>query len=295
MEISIKNRYGDTLYGNGWTIEKPVGLFVIITGMCEASKRYENFAKFLNEKGFSVYSIDHYGQGIGKNGPLGNPGKDYFFKMEDTVQDLIDDLRKKFPHLPVILFGHSMGSFVTQGFLEKYSKMVDKVIICGSNGPTFLFNLGHMAAHLIVHKSNYNKQAKLLESMSIGGYSKAIKNPKSKNDWLSYNEENVKKYDDDKYCGYHCTNGFYLEFMNGLHSIQKKNALKKVSPKLPILIICGEDDPVGNCSKGPIKLNKLYQKCGLDSMIIVYKNMRHEILNENNHEVVYKDIFDFIK
>ena len=82
-------------------------------------------------------------------------------------------------------------------------------------------------------------------------------------------------YDKDPLSGYHCSNGFYYEFMKGLSTLNKKENLKTIDKKLPILIIAGDSDPVGKNSKGPTKLNEIYHKYGLNSSLIIYKNMRH--------------------
>ena len=290
-EFSFKNSFNELLYGNCWLIDNPKANILICTGMAEHSARYDDFATFLNKNGYSVYCLDHMGQG--KNGVLGHGGKDFFFRMQKTLDELSLKLKKE-SKLNTYLFSHSMGSFVTQGYIENYSN-VDKVIICGSNYMGFLGKLGAFLAKIIVNKKNMDKPAGMLNNLAIGAYEKSCKGADSKNAWLSYNQENYKKYDQDKLCGYHCSNGFYLEFMKGLASLNKKEKIKKISKNLPILIICGKDDPVGNYSKGPKALNDLYLKQGLNSKLIIYPEMKHEILNEINHQVVYDDILEFLK
>lgn len=289
-EFSFVNSYKDILYGNKWKIESPSKILVIVTGMAEHSERYDDFANFLNSKGISVYCLDHYGQG--KNGIPMNPGKDYFFKMQDTVKELIGELKSKY-NLPIYIMGHSMGSFVTQGYLEKYSSTVDKAVIMGSNGPTVTFKMGYLLSKMLINDKNYNDKAKLFYNLSLGGYEKSVKNSKTNCDWLSYNEENVKAYIEDPLSGVHPTNGFFKEFMKGLNSIQKPKNVKNINKNLPILIVGGEDDPVGNFSKGLKKLFKLYSNNGLNVNLKIYKNMRHEILNEKNKDDVYQDLFEF--
>ena len=85
-EISFKNRFNDVLFGNSWEIENPKNIVLIVTGMAEHSARYDDFAKFLNENGYSVYCLDHYSQGNVKNGELSNPVHDYFSKMIETIK-----------------------------------------------------------------------------------------------------------------------------------------------------------------------------------------------------------------
>lgn len=294
-EISFKNKYGDVLFGNSWVVNSPKFILLIVTGMSENSARYDNFASYLNANEASVYCLDHYGQGLGKNGELGNPGEDYFFKMQETINEYIALLKKENPNVPVYLFAHSMGSFVTQGYIEKYSNTIKKVVLCGTNGRSSLYKLGYLIAKLIVHKNNYNKKATLLHALSIGAYEKTVKNESSKNAWISFNKENVKRYDNDPFSGYLPTNGFYKEFLKGLNSIQKSKNIRNISKDLEILIVGGEFDAVSNNAKGLKNLHKLYKSFNLDSHLIIYENMRHEILNEDENMKVYEDILDFLR
>lgn len=293
-ELSFKNRYNDTLYGNSWEIENPEAIVLIVTGMAENSARYDDFATFLNAHKYSVYCIDHYGQGLGKNGELGNPGRDYFFKMQETIKEFVLKIKGE-TGLKVYLFSHSMGSFVTQGFIEKYSRIIDKVVLCGTNGRNPLVKFGYLYTKLFINHTNYNKTAGFIHNLAIGAYEKTVKDGISNNAWISYNEENVKKYDADQYSGYRPTNGFYKEFMKGLVSIQKGKNVKEISPKLPILIIGGSDDAVGNFGKGLTNLAKLYKKYNLNAKLIICENMRHEILNEKDNQKVYNDVLNFFE
>ncbi len=289
---SFKNSFGDTLYGNSWEIASPKALVLIVTGMCEHSGRYNDFATFLNKNGYSVICIDHYGQGDGKNGPLGHGAPDYFRKFMKTMDEIIVNYKANHKNLPVYLFAHSMGSFVTQGYIENYSS-ADKVVICGSNHMGSLGKIGYALAKVIVHKNNREKPAGLLNNLAVGGYAKSVKDADSPNAWISFNKDNCRTYDNDPFSGYHCTNGFYLEFLKGLSKLNKPSNLKKISKDMPIYVIAGDSDPVGNNGKGPRKLDEMYKKYGLNSRITIYPNMRHEILNETERMVVYKNILEF--
>ena len=289
---SFKNSFGDTLYGNSWEIASPKALVLIVTGMCEHSGRYNDFATFLNKNGYSVICIDHYGQGDGKNGPLGHGAPDYFGKFMKTMDEVILDYKANHKNLPVYIFAHSMGSFVTQGYIENYSS-ADKVVICGSNHMGCLGKIGYGLAKVIVHKNNREKPAGLLNNLAVGGYAKSVKDADSPNAWISFNKDNCKTYDNDPFSGYHCTNGFYLEFLKGLSKLNKPSNLKKISKDMPIYVIAGDSDPVGNNGKGPRKLDEMYKKYGLNSRITIYPNMRHEILNETERMIVYKNILEF--
>lgn len=298
-QYSLKLKSGEIRKGFVWNLEGkeiPKGVFVVVTGMEEPCIRYDEFAKFLNGKGFVVYSIDHLGQGENceKLEELGIWPVNAFMKNVNAQFELVQNVR--ILGKPIILFGHSMGSFVVQTYIQLYSDSIDKVILSGSNGPNASFKFGYPIAKLIVHKRNRDNKAKLLNELSLGSYSKAVKDAKTPCDWISYNRENVDKYIKDPRCGYGSSNGFYLEFLRGLFHLYHKRNLKNIRKNLPILIIAGEHDPVGNFGKGPKKLKNLYvNKLHIkDTELILYKNMRHEVLNEENRIQVYNDIFGFI-
>ena len=299
QELSFKNKYNDVLYGHKWLIENsniPLkGNILIVTGMAEHSLRYDDFALFLNSNGYNVYSLNHYGQGD-KNGELMNPPDDYFFKMIETIKDFNKMLKSLSPSLPLINIAHSMGSFIMQGYIEKYSNTIDKCILIGSNGRNPLVKVGYFLSKILINKNNENKKAKLFHNLSIGAYEKSVKEKKtsSNNEWLSFNLENVKKYDEDPLSGVKPTNKFYKNFLKGLSSIQKEKNIDNISPSLPILILGGKEDPVGNNGKGLISLTKIYKNHNLNVTLKLYDHMRHEILNEDEHMIVYNDIKDFI-
>ena len=296
--ISIKTVNGDHLYGFAWECEKPEGVVVIATGMEEASYRYDDFAKFLNKNGYNVYCIDHYGQGESAvdESQLGIVPRSFFSKCVRVL----DDVAKKYAikDKPLIIFGHSMGSFMVQDYIQRYNKRPTKAIIMGTNGPNakMLFSLGYPIARLVCKLKGDEKQGKFLRNLAIGAYAKSVKNRKTDCDWLSYNEENVKNYIADPKLGHPSSNGFYRELLKGNHRLYRKKFLAKINKDLPILVTAGIDDPVGAFGKGPTALVKLYQRLGIkNAELKLYDHMRHEILNEDDKETVYNDILAFIK
>lgn len=299
QELSFKNKYNDILYGHKRIIEDSAtslkGNILIVTGMAEHSLRYNDFASFLNSLGYNVYSLNHYGQGE-KNGELMNPCDDYFFKMIETIKDFNKMLKSLNNDKPLINIAHSMGSFIMQGYIEKYSETIDKCILIGSNGRNSLVKVGYFLSKILINKGNENKKAKLFHNLSIGAYEKSVKNKKisSVNEWLSYNLENVKKYDEDPLSGVRPTNKFYKNFLKGLSTIQKEKNIDNISKTLPILILGGKEDPVGNNGKGLVSLTRIYKNHNLNVTLKLYDHMRHEILNEDEHMKVYNDIKDFV-
>lgn len=288
---------GSKLFGYAWKIEKPSAHVMIVTGMEEHSTRYDDFAKYLNKAGYDVFCLDHFGQGeTAKNNPgtKGQMPQHAFRLFTEAVNQFILTLKKD--GLPVFLLGHSMGSFASQEYIQRYGSSVDKVVLSGSNGPDFMVKIGSFLAMLTVSKRGYGKPSKFLAGLTFGGFSKAIKNPRTNFDWLSYNEDNVNKYIDDPDCGYGSSKGFYREFLKALARVHRPKFMRKIPKDLPILIIAGEEDPVGHSGVGVTKLEQYYIKFGQTKVKkILYPHMRHEILNETDKQKVYQDVLAFFK
>lgn len=287
---------GDYLKGFYWKAEKAKANLVIVTGMEEHASRYDDFALFMNKNGFNVVCVDHYGQGenVDNIADLGKVPTSFFSKSVRNIDGIVEAQKKN--GLPTYLFSHSMGSFMTQDYIQRFSTHVDKVVICGTNGPNAkaLFKLGSLISKVVTTKKKREKKAKLLEKLSLGAYVKAVKHRKTNCDWLSYNEANVHKYIEDPKCGGGSTNGFYYEFLKGNARLFKKKFLAKISPDIHLFLIAGQEDPVGANGKGPTKLAALYKKLGVkDVNLKIYQHMRHEILNEDKKQEVYDDILAF--
>lgn len=296
--ISIKTVNNDVLSGFAWETKEPKGCLFIVTGMEEYADRYDSFAKFFCENGYNVYSIDYYGQGenVKNESELGIVPRSAFSKFVRVLDDLVKKFAIK--GLPVIVFGHSMGSFIVQDYIQRYANHATKAIICGSDGDEskLAYKFGYQLARLICKVRGETRKAKFLKSLAIGSYAKAIKHRETECDWLSYDKGNVERYIADPKCGSGSSNGFYRELLKGNHRLYKNKFLAKINKDLHILVTAGEEDPVGKCGKGPRRLEKMYKNLGVkDVSLKLYPNMRHEIHNEIGKEQVLKDFLEFIE
>lgn len=284
------------LKGNDYLIENPKANLLIITGMDEHSRRYEYFARKANERGYSVSVLDHFGQGENATSVETQQiwPHDAWNLTLKALNNKVNELRKQ--EKPVYIMGHSMGSFFMQSYLEHYPNTIDKMVIMSSNGPQkALYAVANLLAKITTTKKNWNKPSKFIQNLSLGGYTRAIKNRKTDVDWLSYNEENIKNYLNDPYCGATNTCGFYHEFLGGMNTLYKKKNLQNISKDEHIYIVCGDSDPVGQNSKGLKDLYNMYKKLGVkDVTLRIHEHMRHEILNEDNKDQVIKEIIDFL-
>lgn len=283
--------------GNCWKAEPATSNLVFMTGMQEHSERYDHLAKYLNDFGISVYVLDAVGQGL--NAPRPEDQQKWFKGAFDTnvsaAHQKVMELKEE-TKLPTFIMGHSMGSFMTQRYLELFPDSADKVVIWSSNGPRRMkMACAYMLASILTNKRNWDKRSKFISNASFGPYARTVKNRKTDVDWLSYDEENVKDYIADPYCGAENTYGFWKEFLRGMNELYKKKNLKKVSKNEKILIVAGEEDPVGEMGKGPRRLKEMYEKLGVSNVtIFMFPHMRHEIHNETEKHLVYKVLSDFL-
>ncbi len=285
------------LYDN---IVVPKGIVQITHGMSEHAMRYHDFATFLNNAGYIVFTYDQRGHGE----TCGDPKKVGEVGLGDNFSNCTKDqgevscfLKDLYPNLKLIVFGHSYGSFLTQKYIQTYD-FADKAIICGSGMQKGALLEAGLAISKIGEKcKGKNAQANLIASMSFGGYEKhfAKIGDTEKNCWLSANKENVEKYNADPWCGRIFSYGFYKSFFSAFKTIFKPKAIANIEKDLPILFIAGKDDPVGDYGKSVESLCKLYMDAGLNVSLKLFDGMRHEILNEEGKENVYDAILTFIE
>ncbi|MGG0657793.1 alpha/beta fold hydrolase [Rummeliibacillus pycnus] len=272
----------------------------ILHGMAEHHDRYVPFAEFLTNAGFLVSMHDH--RGHGRTAKLNQATKGFFSEengfdivVEDTkiVTELVRQNRK-LP--PMILFGHSMGSFIARRYTELYSDELEKVIYCGTGAAGIEHYAGVNLAKCLSIIRGKTEESRIMNKLSFGNFNKAIKNPATNFDWLCTDAKEVEKYIADENCGFISTNQFYVDFLQGIITLSKKHEVCRIRKDLPILFISGSDDPVGSFTKGIWRVAKQLQKCGLhDVTVQLFDGMRHEILNESKKEQVFQTILEWLE
>ena len=275
------------------------GIVQILHGMVEYIDRYDDFARYLCNLGFAVAGDDHRGHGFtaGEEN-LGKvpDGHTYFDTVDDAII-LTDYLQSKYPDVPTIVFGHSYGSFLAQGYIQQNSDKINGCVLCGSaRMDNSDVKTGRKVANMQFKLYGKDKPANLIRKLSFGGYDKPFKHEKRKNAWLNRDVDACEKYNNDKFCNYTMSIGFYKYFFDGLIKIYEQERLDKINKDLPLFIISGDKDPVGNMGKLVRELYDLYVDNGIKNVKIkLYNNARHEILNELNKAEVYQDVSDWIK
>ena len=295
-QFEIRIADGTVFKGWHWPAEEAKANLCVITGMDEYAFRYDRFAQWMNAHAVNVWVLDALGQGLNAASVEEQEiwPDDAFAKHIEAIHAM--DVMAAANGLPTTQMGHSMGSFMTQAVIQAYPAATDGVILMGSNGgQAGLMKTASRLSKVLVNKKNRDLPNKTLTVMGLGAYAKAIKDAKTPVDWLSYNEENVKQYIDDPYCGNMNTGGFWQEFLKGMATLWDDGSMAKVSKNENILLTSGMEDPVGQNSKGVRWLYNAYKKQGVKNVVLkLYPMMRHEILNEDEWEKVCEDILAFL-
>lgn len=269
-------------------------------GMVEYIDRYDEFAKFLNQRGYYVVGQDHLGHGESVRSEECHG----FFHEDDGNECVIGDIHelrqmteKRFPDVPYFLLGHSMGSFLTRQYIQMHGAGLDGAIIMGTgNQPLLLVKLGKLVCKIIAGWKGWNYRSTFVNNMAFGGYNKKFHPAKTSVDWLSRNEDNVKKYIQDPWCTFIFTLNGYYHMFRGMEQLAKKENFNRIPKTLPVLFVSGQDDPVGRFGKGVKHVYKKYRNGGIsDASIKLYEDDRHEILNEIDRYDIFEDLYQWLE
>ena len=291
---------GENIYTQIWRKEgigQYRAIIQLVHGMEEHIGRYEEFAKILAEAGFLVVGHDHLGHGntVDNEEDFGYFSKtNGWNKLAEDVNILQNRMSSQYPELPYFIFGHSMGSLVVRTYLTKYRDYLTGVILSGTSGQKAGLLIGQFLAKFIMIVRGERYRSKLLEYLVTGSFNKKFKPNRTKADWTTRDESEVDKYQKDPKCGINFTANGYFNLLKGTYYLSKQKNIKKTL-HVPILLISGDKDPVGGMGKGVIRVMRKLERAGLKQVDIrLFKDARHELLNETNRDEVYYVIFNWL-
>jgi len=227
-----------------------------------------------------------------------------YFGSKGGTACVIKDIRrltvygkKKYPGVKHFLLGHSMGSFMVRRYLSVYEDGPAGVILLGTGAPACAMTfVGYVLASLICRVKGEHYRSRLLHELSLGNYNRKFRPVKTPHDWLTRDEEHARRYGEDKDCQFIFTAGAYRDFFDVILRGARAEKEGKVRTDMPLLILAGEQDPVGENTKGVRRVYERYNAAGCPDITIgFYEGARHEILNETNREEVYLDILKWIE
>ena len=277
------------LHGIAWVPEDvtPVAVLQLVHGVAEYIGRYDDFARFLNSHGVIVVGHDHLGHGLS----LPEGGTPVYFGDGNTWNTPVDDiyvlhtkLKEQYPHLPLLLMGHSMGSFLSRTYLIRYPGTVKAAVLMGTGWQSAATLAGGLALAGTLARRGAASTNAAVTALAFGAYNKTFKPNRTEYDWLSADEENVDEYIADPLCGADATVGLFRQMLHGLRFNQRQSNLRRMDADTPVLFVAGDKDPVGSCGKGVIQSYEAFKAAGVrDCTLKLYPGLRHEILNEKPH------------
>ncbi len=270
----------------------PSGVVQISHGMAEYIDRYAPLAEFLTTRGWAVCGNDHFGHGRSVESP-----EDLGYIPQGGADILVDDLhlltsmlRNRFPDTPIVLLGHSMGSFVARLYAARYGTDIDAAIFMGSAGPGQPTAAGKLLARLTSALRGGHYRSSLIDGIAFGSYNKRLGKNTHKFAWLTRDQAVVAAYDADPLCGYvFCADAFHTLF-DLLGRVSAKAWPAQLPTDLPLLVVSGGEDPVGGWGKGVRALYDSLLRQGRRAQLKIYPEDRHEILNELDRETVMENI-----
>jgi alpha-beta hydrolase superfamily lysophospholipase len=282
-----------------WAVKNPVAVVQIAHGMMEHARRYDHFARWMNEHRIAVYASDHIGHGLTAetSADLGHfPRKDDWQHSVDILLNLTRKIRAEHPGIPVFLLGHSMGSVMAQTYMIQHGREADGYVLSGViRQSTLIADFGFIIAGMLSFFFGPADRSDLLVFLGYGQYNKKFRPNRTASDWLCSEENIVDEYVSSPLCGFPCSNRFYQNFFQGFKYIAKINNLKKIPAGTPVCIFAGRMDPAGKFGKDPQKINYLLSKFARAQVHMkLYCKGRHEMLNEKNREEVYEDLLEWI-
>ena len=296
-ERYLRSDDGHRLFLRVWKADNTIATVHINHGMAEHSLRYGAFAEYLNGLGFTVYAQDHRGHGFTKE----EDEKGWFSESggwKSVTEDAlaVDRLiESEYPGVPHFLFGHSMGSFIARTCLGLHSEYYAAAVICGTGGSQGIAGkAGRRIALYRARKYGSRMPDPFMNRLAFGSY---VKHFPGEGDtaWLSRDREEVRKYDEDPLCGFTCSSGFFADLIEGSFTANSPELARRIRKDIPLFIISGTDDPVGDYGRGVEKVFRLYKKAGIENVSMrLFQGARHELLNETDRDEVMRTISDFL-
>lgn len=270
------------------------GIVHIFHGMAEHMERYDKLASAISAHGFDVIRHNHRGHGIN----IDESTRGHYDDMKQVISDAIEVAQTVRGNVdkPYIIIGHSMGSIIARFFVETYPKYVDGLVLSGTGMYTKWKGLPTVKTLKIITKIyGADKRVEWVNKLVSNTFNKKIRPLRTKSDWISSNPVEVDKFVKDPYSGFNVSNQLLYETAYYMLRTSQLKYMKVLNKSMPILIVSGYDDPLGDYGKGILKLVNIYRKAGLKNVKVnLYHHKRHEVLFEKDYENIWEDLFNWL-
>lgn len=295
----LSNDKKTELHGVKWIPESGEygAILQIAHGMIEYVERYDEFASYMAERGYLVVGHDHLGHG----GSVKSREDWGYIAEENGDQLMVDDMhklrtmtQKENSGIPYFMLGHSMGSYLLRKYITQHGEGLFGALIVGTGSvPDIVTNTGLAVTRFIACIKGWRYRSRFVEKLSFSGaYHKfSLDGRDLENNWLTKDLEIAAKYYKEPKCTFRFTLNGYDMLMRVVRYDNQPENVEKIPKDLPLILLSGADDPVGNMSRGVLLVKKQLEKAGIkDLSCKLYDSDRHEILNETDREAVYRDI-----
>lgn len=290
---------GRALFVRTWQPDgEAKGVVQMAHGMAEHSGRYERFAQALTDAGYVAWMHDHRGHGETSSA---QEDRGYFADdhgWDTGVEDMhtvAEAARAAHPALPFFFFGHSMGSLLGRDYVTRYGHALSGAVFSGTAGdPGLLGKVGQALATAESRVRGRRATSRLMNAMTFGSYNKAFKPNDTDFDWLSRDPAEVQLYVEDPRCGEVFTAGFFADLLGGVNRLTGLAA--RVPHNLPLLVISGDQDPVGGKAGAGVRaVAEAFRDGGVEDVTLeLFAGARHELLNETNRDEVTDVVIDWL-
>ena len=281
---------------------EPRAVVQIAHGASEHARRYDRLGRILAEEGYAAYADDHRGHGrtAGTSERAGIAPPDSWNGMVQDELQLTELIASNHPGVPIVLLGHSMGSFIAQDYLTRWGDRLVAAVLSGTSGSPSIEAEGlreRVEAAVEEHGADVPSEAfgMLFADFNDPFVDTAPPGGPTGFEWLSRDPDEVRLYVEDEWCGFALSNGFVASMAAGLDRLWEGEGVDRIPGTLPILIIAGDRDPVGRSGEGVRDLTERYRAAGLDVTEILYPEARHEVFNETNRDEVHRDLLAWLE
>lgn len=277
---------------------EPVGILTVSHGMRDYIGRYKNLVEYFTSHGYVVAGNDHLGHGetAASSEDLGYFAErdGYLFVLRDLYK-MNGEIKARYPGLPVVLMGHSMGSFLARIYAATYPETVDGVIIHGTGGRNPLLGIGKAIISLVRLFKGDRHRSSLVTSIAFGSYNDRFDKSEGAEAWLTRDGSQIRGRDTDPYCAFTFTAAGYADLFSMIGLCNSDAHFASYPKSLPTIILSGEDDPVGDYGKGVRFVYDKLRENGVENLSVkLYPGARHELFNETNRDEVFSDMLQWL-
>ncbi len=270
------------------------GVLQLVHGMLEYIERYNELAEYMASAGYFVVGHDHLGHGDSVKSPeeLGYVGKQGAVLWLRDIGQIRRMAVSYAPKVPYIMLGHSMGSFLVRRYLIYHGKKVDGAILMGTGQqPMPAVKAGLALTYLGMLRSGKRGKSRLLDNLTCSGFAKLYPDNARTGSWMSRDPQVMMDVVNDKKMNFHFSLNAFEALLRTVEEVIDPRRAARMPRDLPILILSGDADPVGENGKGVRRFEKMLKKIGMRKVTCkLYPDNRHELINDLDKQEVFQDI-----